>query len=290
MTIPTVSYRNTEYKLVFHSLFRLLTPAERCRLEDAIDKHEIWMPVLVYDSLKHGPNCVIDGANRLTIGAAKRKQVPINHAGQMTDQAAKALAVSLNRDRRHRTPEEQEAAREERIERVAEAREEGLSIRAIAEAEEISPAQVQRDLQAAGATVPPGTVTGRDNRTYTTPKSNGHAKPSWFVPGGKKQDVDHPFHDVLSAFTHLSGTITKAMNRDGGEVLQAILSHPKIKLVVFGSVVIENGERKENAPKFRGFPGLRRVIRVAGKSAKRKKPMTPDEVWAVYCQKDEDEE
>jgi hypothetical protein len=66
--------------------------------------------------------------------------------------------------------------RQERIGRVAEARAEGQSLRAIAEAEEISVAQVNRDLESAstvpGGTVKPtdGKVTGMDGRQQPATK------------------------------------------------------------------------------------------------------------------------
>lgn len=81
--------------------------------------------------------------------------------------------AALNEARRHLSPEELQAQREERVGRVAEARQEGKSLRAIAEEEGVSEVQVRRDLEKAstapGGAVEPksGTVTGRDGRQRT---------------------------------------------------------------------------------------------------------------------------
>jgi hypothetical protein len=86
--------------------------------------------------------------------------------GAMT---AEEYVETVNDRRRHETPEEAKKRAEKRRQRVAKARTEGRSIRAIAEDEGVSREQVRRDLQAAtdmGVSVesPEGKVTGRDGK------------------------------------------------------------------------------------------------------------------------------
>jgi hypothetical protein len=148
--IPSVRLDGVTYRLVFAALFRRHTPAERVRLATSIRRHGVRVRVLTYDSSTWGRRCVIDGASRLELAAGADESVnltvPVQHLGDLTDEAARELALTLNADRRHLTPEEQHAARRERIERVAAARAAGDSLRTIAEREGVSLGQVQRDL------------------------------------------------------------------------------------------------------------------------------------------------
>lgn len=85
---------------------------------------------------------------------------------------------AVNDERRHETSDE----RQERIERIAERRKAGESLRTIAEAEGISEAQTRRDLEAAISGAPgggapeietkeePPKVTGRDGKKYDAKK------------------------------------------------------------------------------------------------------------------------
>lgn len=87
-------------------------------------------------------------------------------------EAAAAFVDSQNLHRRHLSQADQERLRSERIQRVAEARREGKSLRTIATEEGVSPEQVRQDIQAAtvkGLTVEPegGKVQGRDGKTRT---------------------------------------------------------------------------------------------------------------------------
>jgi transposase-like protein len=136
------------YACPFAALFRPHTPAERSRMVASIGVHGVRSPVLHYLSETHG-RAILDGLNRVDYALGLGLTVPMMFLGRMRDDVARTLALSLNLDRRHLTAEEQQAARGERVKRVAQARDEGASIREIARAEQVSPGQVQRDLAAA---------------------------------------------------------------------------------------------------------------------------------------------
>lgn len=81
-----------------------------------------------------------------------------------------------NDNRRHETPEQIAMRRMERSERILEKRQNGKSIRTIAEEEKISPSVVHKTIEAAGVhpRTPETTVTGKDGKTYA---ANGTHKP-----------------------------------------------------------------------------------------------------------------
>lgn len=117
-----ITHEGTIYQLPFADLFRPLTAAERGRLEASISLHGVKHPVLTFDSKVWGARCVLDGANRLGIAADIGAEVPFTDLGVLSEATARELAVSLNADRRHLSPDEQAAARAARVERVAESR------------------------------------------------------------------------------------------------------------------------------------------------------------------------
>jgi hypothetical protein len=151
----TIVYRDEVYQLPFADLLRPLTADERRGMQDSIKAHDVIEPVVLFESTCWGVRCVLDGANRLTLAAACDADVPFVDMGPMGEKAARELAISLNADRRHLSPEEQVAARTERVERVKKARKEGASLRVIAEKEGVSEVQVRRDLKGESG-APPG--------------------------------------------------------------------------------------------------------------------------------------
>src|SRR5262249_23761333 len=89
-----------------------------------------------------------------------------------SEDEAREQCEKLNTERRHLESTNLALLRAERIRRIAERRQRGESQRAIAEAENISRAQVVEDLKAAGGQggcppePEPTTVIGRDGKTY----------------------------------------------------------------------------------------------------------------------------
>jgi DNA-binding CsgD family transcriptional regulator len=145
-TVPTIKLGRLTYKLTYANLFRKHTEQELDRLTASIVSNKIRLPVITYTSDVFGRRAVIDGATRLAIAMAHGLSVPVKDLGPLSDGAARELAVTLNADRRHLTPEEQQAARAERIERVVACIESGLSLREVSRQEKVSHEQVRQDL------------------------------------------------------------------------------------------------------------------------------------------------
>src|SRR5262249_2165987 len=123
---------------------------------------------------------VIDGGHRLAL--AKSLNIPavpcIVHPGLSVEQK-RALALELDGARRPSPPDAIAQRRAQRRARVAEARKDGQSLRAIAGTEGVSLAQVRRDLGEAQV-CPPGTpdatparITGRDGKCYPSRPGSG---------------------------------------------------------------------------------------------------------------------
>jgi len=111
--------------------------------------------------------------------------------------------------------------------------------------------------------------------------------PSYFKPGGKAIDPDHPFRDLMTKFTALSAAVTKAMAEDTPHAAQLrdYLSYLskfkfKVRMVLHTGDVINAGEFKAGRARFVGLQALRKIIDKAGT---RKKPMTPGEVAKEFA-------
>lgn len=92
------------------------------------------------------------------------------------------------------------------------------------------------------------------------------------------------FDRILLNMQALSQSITEAMHTPHGAKLTQYLT--MFKLVVYGNLLMVNGESRTNAPKFRGFPGLRRVIKLASFPGEAR---TEEEVRAEYARQDQKE-
>ena len=151
----------------FADLFRELTPIERSALAESAKRDGIHTPVLVYDSEDHG-RAVIDGLNRAEVAAELGLELRVVNFGPIPDDDAQRIAEDVNAARRHLTPEEQQRVRSERVERVAEMRSEGKSLRAISDEVGVSAEQVRQDVKEAtvkGLTVEPEKVVGKDGKS-----------------------------------------------------------------------------------------------------------------------------
>jgi hypothetical protein len=113
---------------------------------------------------------ILDGRNRyLAARAADCEPNVTEFTGD--DAAEERLVIRANENRRHLAPGELSGSRRLRLQRISDARKNGESLRTIAENEEISVGQVQRDLETAsgvsgGDTPEPedGKVTGKDGK------------------------------------------------------------------------------------------------------------------------------
>ena len=171
MSCEVIQIGTRKFKILFPDLLRPLTDREFADLRESIRREGVLSPVIVTQD-----DGVIDGIHRLRAAKAEGlRRVPVVVKPE-SPARARDLALTLNTDRRHLTPDELQRVRAERIERVAAKRAEGKSLRAIADEEGVSPEQVRQDVKQAtvkGLTVEPagGTVTGRDGKTRTaTPK------------------------------------------------------------------------------------------------------------------------
>lgn len=167
--MKTVNINGVRHACPFAATFRDLTADERAGLLESGRQIGFYHPTITYDSPTHGP-AVADGVNRAELADEHGIPLPVQHLGAVSDEDAERIAKRVNADRRHLTADEQRAARAARIERVAEARAEGKSLRSIAADEGVSVGQVQRDLSDAAMSGvsgdTPETILGRDGKEY----------------------------------------------------------------------------------------------------------------------------
>ena len=121
-------------------------------------------PIILHDGM------VLDGWQRLRV--CIETGIEPTFDGLPDGISPEDYVESVNDERRHETPEERDQRIAARRERVAEARQEGQSLRTIASGEEISEATVRNDLEAAtaqGYAVEPkdGKIKGADGRMRT---------------------------------------------------------------------------------------------------------------------------
>lgn len=262
--MTTLVIRGTEYRLPFAELFRALSETERAELAASIRALGVMSPVFVYNSPTWGPNCVIDGANRLREGAAAEIDVPVQRFA-VSDETARRMAEDLNIARRQVTPEEARAARVKRV--VAARVDQKQSLRAIAAREQVSEKQVRNDLDKAtaeGGTQlnPTDRVTGLDgkSRPATRPaqvesppqdeeekdQREDREEPAHHKPHVKKKketrapahlDPKHPYRELLSELVAWVTKASKAVNDspDGSPLRNYLiytkLVYPRAKIV-----------------------------------------------------------
>lgn len=118
--------------LPFANLFRKHTETESKELSDSIRDIWIQIPVVLYTSPTHGDS-IIDGIGRVdkALEIDAERKIPTVDLGEITDEAAEAMARHLNK-RRHLTPEELKELREKELKRIPELRRAGMSLRSIA--------------------------------------------------------------------------------------------------------------------------------------------------------------
>lgn len=124
-------------------------------------------PIFASKGKSKGANVwVVDGAHRVIhLERLKLDPPKVIFRAFEDDEEELEFARDANFDRRQMSAGEVERERRARIDRVAERRKQGESLRAIAEAEGVSKTQIDRDLTE--STVPPGTVvtvTGLDGK------------------------------------------------------------------------------------------------------------------------------
>jgi hypothetical protein len=162
----------------FRDLFRPLTVRERRELTKLIARDGPKDHSLVVGVFPDGTRILLDGHNTNAVCHELRIPLPRIREIKIGSRAEAVEWIIRNQGaRRNLAAKVLARLRQERIVRVAEARQEGMSTRQIGEAEGISQTQVQKDLKEAGehgcSPVPPdGKVTGRDGRKQAANKTD----------------------------------------------------------------------------------------------------------------------
>jgi hypothetical protein len=151
--------------------YRRMTPAEHARVVEDMkaNGYDERFPVILYEGK------IADGVNR-HICADEAGVRPTFDIFEGTIDQLKRYIKRANKNRRHLSPEEIAEMVDERIEKVVEAREEGKSLRTIAEEVKVSESQVRSDLERAqlrrGCAVEPkdGKVMGQDDKERAATK------------------------------------------------------------------------------------------------------------------------
>lgn len=155
-------------------LFDVLDPATEAALRASIKRWGVIVPVVVD---QHGQ--VIDGHHRKRIADELGVPCPEQVREVENDEEARQLAVTLNTDRRHLAPEQRRQV-------VADLRQQGHSLRAIAGALGSSLRTIQRDLAGVSGDTP-AEIRGRDGKTYPAtrpaPKPEPEDDEPLFAPG-----------------------------------------------------------------------------------------------------------
>lgn len=184
------------YTVLFPDLVRPLTERERADLKNSILTYGIKNEVVIDKD-----NGIIDGANRTRIAAELDLPVlPTRMVELSSEEDKRRLALSLNLDRRHLTPEERARLVEARRQRVQKGRCQGKSLRTLADEEGVSHEQIRKDLQPdpgvnpltpklaspapsqsdpepiGETTMPRATVQGRDGKRYTSRRRKGRLR------------------------------------------------------------------------------------------------------------------
>ena len=176
------------YHLLFPDLLRPLNAAELDSLRTSIRERGVCVPVVIDES-----GGIIDGGNRATLAAELGlDSIPTQLVVGLDDSQKVQLAYQLNETRRQLSQADREEARknrDRRLARIAAARAEGQSLRAIAETEGVSEKQVRADIkelqdpetphsddESAGAdhsapALSPEKVTGKDGKGYPADNS-----------------------------------------------------------------------------------------------------------------------
>jgi hypothetical protein len=187
MTMNSVRINETVYYLPFVDEIRM-DPADDADLGASVELAGRVREAVVCWQQKSGGDSewVIDGAHRLL--HAQRlglKEVPVRHESCKDQKAALALCHELNDARRQQDRNALNKSRKGRIEKVAEMRRQGKSLRGISDTLGVSLVQVQRDLEISDSGVPgdgtpesdgasehngsgatSATVKGKDGKTY----------------------------------------------------------------------------------------------------------------------------
>ena len=187
--MKTITYKGTVYSCPLTRHFRRHTPDEVAIIKESLREHGFLNDIILYsDDDLDLDNCILDGEGRLEsaadLGDELSFEAGFEHLGEMPTADAYSLAKGYNDARRQDDPKE---IRKRRVEKVAELRSAGHSLRDIADQTGVTKTQVERDIEEAillsrpGTVEPPsGTVVGQDGKKRSAkgkggPKKKGEA-------------------------------------------------------------------------------------------------------------------
>lgn len=126
-------------------------------------------------------------------------------------------------NRRHESEETRRRRVEARRQRVASSRRHGKSIRTIAEEESVSKTTIERDIEEIGATVPGGTVEGKDGKEHPAMKGDRNG-----VPWPRQAIAAVEANKVLNQFRVDIGALGERASAMIGGPLSAHIDFPQI--------------------------------------------------------------
>lgn len=176
------NYTDTPYQL-----FPALDRATEDALRESINRWGVIVPVVIDQNGQ-----VIDGHHRQRIANALGVDYGVQQIEVGSEDDARAIAATLNTDRRHMDIDQRRAI-------VAHLREQGHSLRAIAGAVGVDDKTVRRDLSIADMSAMPETIRTSDGRTYpaTRPAREVESGDTVIDDDGQERLVDLVEHVVV---------------------------------------------------------------------------------------------
>lgn len=225
-TEAVLVYDGRAFHFPWGEMVRPLNRQESERLRESIDRLGVIDPITVDEH-----DNVIDGKNRLEIAHSigiPVNQIPFDVRVCLGEEEKRELAWQLNEARRQLSAEELSAARLDRINRVAEARREGQSLRAIAAKEGLSQTTIMNDLREVRANDPdfqePSRVVGNDGRSHPSQHPSRLRLPSPPPPPDSVECVGMLPHGLVKlviggASFHLPVAAARLLHKQLGEIL-----------------------------------------------------------------------
>jgi len=176
------TYTDTPYQL-----FPALDRATEDALRESINRWGVIVPIVVDQNGQ-----VIDGHHRQRIAGELGADYSVQQIEVGSDDDARAIAATLNTDRRHMDIDQRRAI-------VAHLREQGHSLRAIAGAVGVDPKTVSKDLSIVDPSTMPETIRTSDGRTYpaTRPAREVESGDTVIDDDGQERLVDLVEHVVI---------------------------------------------------------------------------------------------
>ena len=171
-----ISLNGQLHALPFEKLFRPHTTSEANAVRESIAQLWVQAAVIIYTSPTHGRS-IIDGGNRTEYATEldTERPIPVDDRGDISDDTARAIAETLNYNRRQFTPEEMREIRRQQELQAVELRKLGKSYRDISDRTGLTHSATYRlltgDTGVSSETpdepeYPPARIEGRDGKSY----------------------------------------------------------------------------------------------------------------------------